>query len=488
MIAPSARFLRFSLPLVPTLLLTAAFPLHLGAACDGQSDRDDRGDRHGIDWSSIDEDAVVVARLAYVDDNAKAGETYPTIFNDPSVPGVQGTIHLDVYPSVPGAPLLITQELDPTLITTSFSSKSEGSLHRSVDGRYLTYMGYASLPGFEGVSNSYDQGPNTDLVPPSTAYPNYNRAVARISYDGTLDVTQEENAYSGDNPRGVLSIDGSQFYMVGNSDSTTYNSGTTGPGTTIGARYGLVGDIDSTKLATYAATDRPDESTKQHVKDNNFRGITLLGNTIVVSKGSGGNGDNGVFLLTAAGGVLPTPSTTNAFSVLFSTPADTDVTSFPFGIWFADENTLYVADEGNATALASGALPVDSMAGLEKWGRNPSTGVWSLLYTIQDGLDLLVNQNLSGFPVPTQTYGLRNIAGSHEGDGSVRIYAISAQYSSISGGEADPDKLVVVRDRVDATTLATHGGLDHFQTLQVSKFGEVFRGVSLLPHRDHARR
>jgi hypothetical protein len=45
-------------------------------------------------------------------------------------------------------------------ITTSFSSKSEGSLHLSVDGHYLTYMGHDSLAGLEGVSNSETTNPN----------------------------------------------------------------------------------------------------------------------------------------------------------------------------------------------------------------------------------------------------------------------------------------------------------------------------------------
>jgi hypothetical protein len=248
---------------------------------------------------------LVVSRIQYVPPTP-APEPFPQIFNDPNVSGVQGNIFLDYYKPSPGAPLLGTLPLTAAavkqgqpMITTSFSSKSEGSLHLSLDGRYLTYMSYNSAAGLEGVSGSETTNPKAQIT--GATGPFYDRAVALIKYDGTVTVTKEDFAYSGDNPRGVITLNGRQFYMAGNSDSTTNNTTPiTGPGLTIGARLGMPGSTNSIQLGTYFATDRPDESAKNHIKDNNWRGIGIFpdakGNqNLYVSKGSGGNGDDGIF-------------------------------------------------------------------------------------------------------------------------------------------------------------------------------------------------
>ncbi|HBZ70923.1 MAG TPA: hypothetical protein DEP35_14785 [Deltaproteobacteria bacterium] len=89
--------------------------------------------------------------------------------------------------------------------------------------------------------------------------------------------------------------------------------------------------------------------------------------------------------------------------------------------------------------------------------------------------------------MPTFTTGLRNLTGHVNKDGTVLIYAITAQFSTISGGEPDPTKLVAVIDRLEATSLPTEphpdGLLENFFTLQISRSGEVFRGVAFAPCR-----
>jgi hypothetical protein len=77
--------------------------------------------------------------------------------------------------------------------------------------------------------------------------PLYDREVAMISADGSVLLQPEAKAYSGDNPRAVITVDGTQFYMAGNSDSTIYKDGT-GPATTIGARYATPGSNSSYEL------------------------------------------------------------------------------------------------------------------------------------------------------------------------------------------------------------------------------------------------
>jgi hypothetical protein len=81
-------------------------------------------------------------------------------------------------------------------------------------------------------------------------------------------------------------------------------------------------------------------------------------------------------------------------------------------------------------------------------------------------------------------------------DGTVTVYAITAQTSSISGGEPDPTKLVMITDALAATALPTDdehhhcgdrerdargGSLERFVTLQASRSGEVYRGVAFAP-------
>ena len=77
--------------------------------------------------------------------------------------------------------------------------------------------------------------------------------------------------------------------------------------------------------------------------------------------------------------------------------------------------------------------------------------------------------------------GLRNLTGKDNADGTVTIYAITAQTNTVSGGEPDPTKLVAVNDEIAATQLPVDDGkgggswggskqtLDQFVTLQQSR-------------------
>jgi hypothetical protein len=79
-------------------------------------------------------------------------------------------------------------------------------------------------------------------------------------------------------------------------------------------------------------------------------------------------------------------------------------TSFPFGIWFANSTTLYVADEGNGTntySAATGrytAAAAQTTAGLQKWVFDTTAGTWKLAYTLQNGLQLGVPHTITDYP------------------------------------------------------------------------------------------
>jgi hypothetical protein len=317
-----------------------------------------------------------------------------------------------------------------------------------------------------------------------------------IGATGAVSFARETNAFSGDNPRGAITINGNQFYMAGNADSSLNKDGT-GPGTTIGIRLGTPFSTTSIQLGTYFASDRPDESTKQHIKDNNRRGVGIFNGNLYVSKGSGGNGDDGIFQVengTAAG--LLVGGTTNTIVQLIGNQATNPATGAnspltPFDIFFANPTTLYVADEGNATITTTNVsgnpvtnLVSDPLAGLQKWVL--ANNVWQLEYVLQAGLELNEPRRLAGYPVPTYTTGLRNITGHVNRYGTVTVYAITAQTSSISSGEPDPTKLVMTTDALAATALPTDddhhdGSLEKFVTLETSRSGEVYRGVAFAP-------
>ena len=110
-----------------------------------------------------------------------------------------------------------------------------------------------------------------------------------------------------------------------------------------------------------------------------------------------------------------------------TTPAKTTTTSFPFGVWFANATTLYVADEGNGTNTfdpASGkftAAAAQTTAGLQKWVFDAGLGAWKLAYVLQAGLNLGVPYTVdryptgqnpkTGLPWAPAADGLRNITG-----------------------------------------------------------------------------
>jgi hypothetical protein len=163
--------------------------------------------------------------------------------------------------------------------------------------------------------------------------------------------------------------------------------------------------------------------------------------------------------------------------------------SFPFGVWFANPTTLYVADEGNGTNTFAGgtytAAAAQTTAGLQKWVFNGTT--WTLAYVLKAGLNLGMPYTVSGYPTGNNTAtglpsspatdGLRNITGRVNGDGTVTIWGVTSTVSGNGDQGADPNKLVVITD----TLAATSPGSESFSTVRTAGFYEVLRGVSFTP-------
>ncbi len=417
----------------------------------------------------------------------KANSTgvYPTVFNNASVDGsfgVTSPIFLDQLTT--SGMVVNTLAIPTSQLVTSFPSKSELGLNLSTNGTSLTFMGYTgngTTPigaGALDVSNSLTPG-SSETGNYVTTTPTY-RAVYQLNADGSSSVTQTQ-AYSGNNGRNaILDNTHNQYLTVGNAGNGK------GDGTipvdngvqsvTPGQNPVTAG---TTPVGNYNITQNgyaPDKQTK----DNNFRGETIFNNTLYVTKGSGGNGIDTVYQVGASG-TLPTGKN-NPIAILpgFDTTlatvnASSPSTNFhPFGLFFANASTLYVADEGDGTAADIGAK--DPHAGLDKYSL--VSGNWQLDYALNSGLNLGTQYSVGGYT--TATDGLRNITGKVNSDGTVSIYAVTSTVSNAGDQGADPNKLVAINDLLGNTN-ATVGATEQFSTLDSAKYGEVLRGVSFAP-------
>ena len=471
--------------------------------------------------------------------NATHDGTYPLVWNNDSVDGsfgITSKILLDQYTSdgqfvnsleVPNSSQNGVPPQKDQLVT-SFSSKSELALNLSTDGKYLTFMGYLSPIDNLDVSNS-----NTPAVidPTNPVGKTIYRAVAQVDAHGKFHFTLT-NAYSGNNGRAAIwnnSNGASFFYTAGNAG----NGGNPQPGGVItGAGTQILNpEIKAeiaqrpglpTPLGSFNITQLGDKADKIG-KDTNFRGLTIFNNVLYLTKGSGGNGVNTVYWVDPAltvcnnsnGVGLPSSNTAlpiaplaydpnvvqtmgldpNNICILQGFPtALKSKTSFPFGLWFANATTLYVADEGNGdNTFSNGTYTVaagQNTAELQKWIFDSNQQQWTLAYTLQAGLQLGVPYTVSGYPTGSNpatglpwspgTDGLRNITGVVNGDGTATIYAVTSTVSGNGDQGADPNKVVVINDLISATQVPAN---ENFTVFTSAGFGEVLRGISFTPRR-----
>ena len=360
---------------------------------------------------------AVAVTCGYASDNGEAPNLKDThnVWNnansDPNF-GVSSPIRLDDL--TPDGHLLGTLRIPSHEIVTSFSSKSELALNRSVDGKTLTFMGYRGGPGCptltlsgSGASLTLTQGTNVGPISPTasnlidvsasstpglcdptdpavSSYAGasgptaYYRSVAEVDPWGHTFYTDTDD-YSGDNSRGVMKGDNWLYYVAGNDNNGGLSksqvgitqlgfdlSHSTGAELITPGQAPLVPPGNNMLGFFTVGKDKPG-------KDTNFRGLTIFDNTVYVTKGSGGNGVNTVYQVGPSG-TLPTtsnapgtPPATLNFSITplpgfpqIAPTADTSTTNgtaakggyYPFGIWFANSTTLYVCNEGDLVYTA----------------------------------------------------------------------------------------------------------------------------------------
>jgi hypothetical protein len=463
---------------------------------------------------------------------------YPFVFNnvipDPSF-GITSKMILDqITPSgslldsleVPNSSLKNVRSESNQLVT-SFSSKSEMALNLSTDGKLLTFMGYVAPINTIDVSNSNTPGV---IDPTNPVGVNYYRAVATVDRNGKFTLT-ETNAYSGNNGRAAIlnNTNGANFfYTAGNAG----NGGNPQPnGVVLGAGAQFIDPSTApesfqtpaspTPLASFSVTELGDKADKIG-KDDNFRGLTIFNNVVYFTKGSGSNGVNTVYFVDTTGTACPkgvgipavgapppiaplafdptklqTTGLPNNMCILAGFPTalakSANPVAFPFGLWFANANTLYVADEGDGftsnTTLYTHAA-AQTTAGIQKWIFNSTTKTWSLAYTLQTGLDLGAAYTINNYPTGNNpstnlpwapaTDGIRNITGTVDNNGKATIYGITSTVSGNGDQGADPNRLVTVTD-VLSNTDATKATTEKFTIVRKADFAEVLRGVSFAP-------
>jgi hypothetical protein len=493
------------------------------------------------------------------------GDDYPYVFNNDTVDGsfgVTSPIILDeLTPSgslvgsmeVPNSTQLeITSSSDQ--MVTSFSSKSELALNLSTNETFVTFMGYNAADGQADVSNANTPG---DPDPTSADPAAYYRVIGEVGGNGALNFT-ETNAFNGDNGRAAILNDepgagllyaagnagnganpepsqvvtsaGAQLVQPANEPESEQNPGSPTP----------VGSFSVSQLGVNPSTEGD-----KVAKDDNFRGETVYNNVLYYTKGSGSNGVDTVYFVDTTGkacpsGVglpepgapLPTSSaltydataggtitkkgkTTdnpglvpenmcilNGFPTSLATNS-TDANDYPFGMWFANPTTLYVADEGagdNTYDPSTGqytAAAASAAAGLQKWVFDPSSHQWSLTYTLQSGLNLGVPYTVPGYPTGMNngqatpgdgtglpwapaTAGLRNITGEVNRNGTATIWAETSTVSGSGDQGADPNELVSITDNMAATGTSPPAN-ESFQTVVPPTNGLVVRGVSFAP-------
>lgn len=463
--------------------------------------------------------------------------TYPLVWNDNLYDGsfgITSKIYLDqMFPfgfvinslEVPNSSQHgITGTSDQ--MVTSFSSKSELALNLSTDGQYLTFSGYVAPIDILDASNSNTAGA---VDPTNPVGENVQRAIAQVDAHGQFQFT-ETNAYSGNNGRAAIwnNTNGANFF---------YTSGNAGNGANpqpdgiiLGAGTQIISPANLPESQQNPGTPTPVGSFNITLlgykadkigKDDNFRGLTTFNNVLYYSKGSGGNGVNTVYFLDPTGSAcpngvgLPSPSAALPTSPLAYDPSQLQTvglpsnmcilagfpaipnkfattTAYPFGIWFANATTLYIADEGDGyhggTDLYTHAA-AQTTSGLQKWVLNSSTNTWNLVYTLQTGLGLGVPYTVRHYPTGNNpgttlpwapaTDGLRNITGLAE-DGYVAVWGITSTVSGSGDQGADPNQLVVVFDSISNTDPAV-AARESFYTIRQAGSKEVLRGVSFTP-------
>ena len=231
-------------------------------------------------------------------------------------------------------------------ITCSGTSTSEANLQLDENGQFLTFGGYAAAPGTASIA--------------ATLSATTPRVVGMVTMNGTIDTsTTISNAFSAGNIRSVVTNNGVDFFAAGSNS---------------GVQYATLGATTATTLTTGNPL--------------NNRVVSVYNGQLYVS----GSAQTFFGVSTVGTGVSTLPGQT--ITALPGMPTAAGPSYYDF--FFADPNTLYVADD-RASLSAGGIYKYTLVA-----------GTWTLQYTLN----------------PAATTGCRGLTGVNNG-GIVTLYATS---------------------------------------------------------------
>ena len=331
-----------------------------------------------------------------------------------------------------------------------YGSSSEGSLELSGDGQSLSIAGYrvnAAAFNSGGVATYGTTALAQSTSVPGGTYTAVARAVADIRFDGTIDTsTAAFNIDNTNNPRSVVTQNGSVFYVAGQGVKGDKTQGLfelqDGSTTTTPTAINTSTDMRTAEIYNgnlYVSTDSKQGPTANIAE---YAGLPTGASTPKILPGI----SQSVTLGAGQGNAINSSSGSVNLS--------------PENFFFADPNTLYVADGGQPKAGGVGD------GGLQKWSF--ANGSWKLDYTLSAGLSLV-----NGTSASSGTTGLIGLTGKVNGDGTVSLYATNSTV-----GDTDPTYLYGITDTASATSLPAS---ESFQTLLTAAPDTNIRGVAFAP-------
>ena len=369
-------------------------------------------------------------------------------------------------------------------ISGEYGSSSEGTIQLTGDGQHLVIMGYGiNAATFNSNPTRYGTAVNDPTKPTALgqsgsltgkSYTPVSRVVAVVGANGSVDTsTALFNVFNGNNPRSVASADGVHFYVSGQGVDDDRTAGVFA--TTLGSSSATaITGLDATKRAgdplnetqdtrvveihddtVYVSTDS--KGGKNSARD--FVGTLGADPTGYYNNGSGPTQLSG-FGDTKTGDITINSQNSNGFA-----PLNSVVNLSPEQFFFANDDTLYVADSG-APKNTSGSTSAFGDGGLQKWSYTATTGKWSLDYTLSAGLNLVANTSAHG------TTGLLGLTGQVIG-GQVQLFA-----TNYTVGDTDPTFLYGITDRLSATTKPL---TESFTQLAAAPVDSNFKGVAFAP-------
>jgi hypothetical protein len=368
-------------------------------------------------------------------------------------------------------------------ISGEYGSSSEGTVQLSGNGKYLTVMGYGvNAKAFNADPGAYGPDPTNTALGQSgsltgQSYTAVPRVVAEISAGGAVNTsTALYNIFDQNNPRSVYTVDGTSFYVSGQGNY---------PDATGGVFYAVNGSHSATSITGADAGSGMSQDTREvqvydgqlYVSTDSKKGSTnrdfvgTLGakGSLPTTVANGGDGPAqlpGFGSANGKGEIAITAATANNVNIGLVGVKKNTVNLSPADFFFANADTLYVADTG-APKNTSGDSPLGD-GGLQKW--TFASGTWTLDYTLSDGLDLVPNSDSSG---STGLYGLTGKVVTVGGVGEVELFA-----TNYTIGDTDQTYLYGITDVLGDS--AAQAG-ESFVTLATAPDDANFKGVAFAP-------